>query len=170
MREPISLDRLYGELRAAIVAVVEEQMAGSKEAAVHTHIECFCPGHIHRKDDYDPGCFCPDCAADAAEALGYPRTDIEPDWKDPDDAQEDDGPRWCETCGRLISIVISDDGAEDELLHWETSTAPGGPPKDADDWRVFLLAVKAIKREHLPGVALVIERAQPIPPNPKALR
>lgn len=72
--------------REEMIAIVSERMAGSQEAARHTHIECFCPDRKHRRDDYDEGCFCPDCAAKAAVDLGYPATDTQPEAEGPDDS------------------------------------------------------------------------------------
>lgn len=146
--------------REEMVAIVSERMAGSQEAARHTHIECFCRGRVHRRDDYDEGCFCPDCAAKAAVDLGYPATDTEPETEGPDD-----GPRWCQTCGRLITLRdtsdlawgITPDGALEELQHYESGLGfEKGEPKTPDGWRVFLLCVDAIAEEHLPRVERVI--------------
>ena len=49
--------------RQELIATVEALAAGAREPARHTHIECNCADHAHRRDDYDQGCFCPDCAA-----------------------------------------------------------------------------------------------------------
>lgn len=154
--------------REEMIAVVTARMAGSPEAQPHTHIECFCPGFIHRRDDYDEGCFCPGCAAKAAVALGYPPTDIEHDnpWGCTGEGDVDDAVRWCETCGALMSAEINEDAAEDELLHWETprettETRCGGPPSTAVEWREFLLTVKAIDSSLLPRAWAIIELAAP---------
>lgn len=150
--------------REEMVAVVTERMAGSPEPQPHTHIECFCPGFIHRRDDYDEGCFCPGCAAKAAVALGYPPTDIEHD--NPmgctGEGDVDDAVRWCETCGALISAEITKVAAEEELPHWEAAPhveRNGGPPTTPTHWREFLLMVKAIDASLLPRVEAIIGRA-----------
>lgn len=149
--------------REELIAIVTERMAGSQPAARHTHIECWCPDRAHRREDYDEGCYCPDCAAKAAVALGYPATDTELETEGPDD-----GPRWCQECGRLITLRddperpwgITSDGALEELVHYESGLgAERGEPKTPDDWRVFLLCVDAIAEEHLPRVEAVVARA-----------
>jgi len=150
--------------REEIQAYVAERMAGSQEAARHTHIECWCPDLEHRRDTYDGGCYCPACAAKAAAALGYPETDTEPEHEGPDDT-----PRWCDTCDRLITLRstpdiewgITADGALEELEHYETGLGfERGEPKTPDDWRVFMLLVDAIEEEHLPRVVAVIEQVE----------
>jgi hypothetical protein len=149
--------------RAALVAIVVERMAGSQEPGRHTHIECNCDDRDHRRDIYDDGCFCPECAALGAVALGYPPTDTEPEKEGPDDS-----PQRCETCGRLITLRntedlewgVTPDGALEELQHFETGLGfKRGEPKTPDDWRLFLLCVDAIADEHLPRVAAVIARS-----------
>lgn len=148
--------------RAEMNEIVERRATGSQEPARHTHIECWCDGHIHRRDDYDPGCFCPDCAARAAVKLGYPATDTEPEREGPDDS-----PQWCEECGRLITLRstpdlswgITSDGALEELEHFESGLGfERGEPKTPDDWRVFQLIVDVIAEKHLSRVEAVIMR------------
>jgi hypothetical protein len=147
-----------------MVAIVVARTAGAKQPMRHTHIECWCPDREHRRDDYDEGCFCPPCASEAAVALGYPATDAEPEAEG-----ADDGPRFCQTCDRLITLRSTDDiewgvtldGALDELAHYETGLGfERGEPKTPEDWQVFLLMVDAIAEEHLPRVeAIIMARA-----------
>lgn len=148
--------------RQDLIAIVEERAAGAPEAARHTHIECRCPDGDHRREDYDEGCFCPACAADAAVELGYPATDTLGEVEGPDDC-----PKWCEKCDRLITLRdspdlawgITPDGALEELEHYESGLGfERGEPKTPDDWRVFLLLVDSIDEQHLPRVARVIAR------------
>jgi len=54
----------------------------------------------------------------------------------------------CGGCGCPLLDVLTKDGAEDELSHWETH----GAPKDAGEWREFGLMVQSIPDEHLPRV------------------
>jgi hypothetical protein len=148
--------------REEMIAIVTARMAGSQEPARHTHIECNCDDLAHRRDDYDVGCFCPDCAAKAAVELGYPPTDVKPENEGPDD-----NPQWCDDCGRLITLRdaewlawgITSAGALEELEHYESGLGfERGEPKTPDDWRGFLLLVDSIADEHLPRVRAVIER------------
>ena len=148
--------------RLELVAAVEKLAAGSREPARHTHIECNCAGRVHRREDYDQGCFCPDCAAATAVELGYPATDTESEVEGTDDS-----PQWCEKCGRLITLRdapdlpwgITPEGALDELEHFESGLGfTRGEPSTPDDWREFLLTVDAIDDEHLPRVDAVIRR------------
>lgn len=150
------------DLRSALIQAVEAKAVGSPEAQPHTHIECFCDGHIHRRDDYDDGCFCPPCAAAHAVSLGYPATDTEPETEGPDDT-----PQWCEKCGCLITLRSTPDeewgitpaGALEELEHYETGLGfQKGEPKTPTDWRVFLLLVDSIADEYLPRVARIVNR------------
>jgi hypothetical protein len=153
--------------RSELTAMVEARAVGAQEAVRHTHIECNCPDLAHRRSDFDEGCFCPDCAIAAAVALGYPPTDTEPEKEGPDD-----GPQWCENCGRLITLRstpdlpwgITAEGALAELEHYETGLGfKRGEPRTPDHWRNFLLVVDAIAEEHLPRVEAVIEkRAFPV--------
>lgn len=149
--------------RRQLINIAKRLARGSQPAARHTHIECFCPGYVHRRDDYDIGCFCPECASKAAVKLGYPPTDVEPEKEGTDDS-----PQWCEDCGRLITLRdskvliwgISANGALEALEHYESEFAlKKGEPKTPDDWRRFLLLVDAIEEEHLPRVEAVVRRA-----------
>ncbi len=138
--------------RAEMIAIVTHHMAGSPEAAQHTHIECRCwPDHVHRKDTYEQGCFCPECASLEAVERGLVAEDTEPERDGPND-----GPRWCERCGRLLTTEITSDGAEEELAHWE-SDYPSAALNCAKHWREFMLCVVAIPEEHLPRVAKLVE-------------
>lgn len=150
--------------KADLIAIVATRAEGSPEVAQHTHIECHCPGHVHRKENYEQGCFCPECASAQAVKLGLAASDTESEVDDPDD-----GPRWCEECGRLISMAITADGAVEEMEHWEASgpkdpsgEAYGGPPRSPEDWRVFMLCLVAIPDEHLSRVARIV--MAPVPP------
>lgn len=136
--------------RATMLSVVAERAQGSPEAAAHTHIECHCPGHVHRTGRYEEGCFCPNCAVAEAIERGLAARDTEPENVD----EPDDTPQWCERCGRLISSAITPDGAGEELSRWETRA-----PRNAEEWRDFALCVSAIAEEHLPRVARVIASA-----------
>jgi hypothetical protein len=148
--------------RQELIATVEALAAGAREPARHTHIECNCADLAHRRDDYDQGCFCPDCAAAAAVALGYPATDTEPEGEGADDR-----PCWCERCDRLITLRstpdrawgITPDGALEELKHYEAGLGfERGEPRTPDQWQDFLLLVDSIADEHLPRVEAVIQR------------
>lgn len=150
-------------LRQQLVAIVEALAEGSQEPARHTHIECNCPNLVHRTDEFEQGCFCPDCASAEAVKRGLDSEDTEPENEGPDDR-----PQWCEDCGRLITLRttpdllwgISPDGALEELEHYESGLGfEKGEPKTPDDWRVFLLLVDAIDAEHLRRVEAVIKRA-----------
>ncbi len=141
-------------IRANLLFIVKARAAGAPPAQPHTHIECFCYDHIHRRDDYDDGCFCPACASKAAVALGYPPTDITEDVETPWDG--DDLPRWCETCGVLISTLITPDGALEELDEYERR-----PRTSPEEWRDFALCVENIADEYLPRVEAVVERCTP---------
>jgi hypothetical protein len=137
--------------REQMIAIVEAHAAGSQEPAQHTHIECNCDDLAHRRDDYDQGCFCPDCAAEAAVKLGYPPTDVEPEAEGPDDS-----PQWCENCGHPLTTEITVAGALDELAHWESSD--NAILVQPYLWRELMLCVVAIADEHLPRVRAIIER------------
>ena len=151
-------------LRRHLVTIAEAQAVGSREPAQHTHIECFCQGYVHRRDDYDEGCFCPECAAEHAVKLGYPSTDTRPENEGPDDS-----PQWCEECDVLITLRSSPDldwgisprGALEELEYYEK---PGlgfdrGEPSTPDQWQVFLLVIDSIADEYLPRVVDVVNAA-----------
>jgi hypothetical protein len=149
-------------IRAELIAIVESRAVGAREPARHTHIECHCPGLVHRRDDYDKGCFCPACASAAAVNLGYPATDTKPENEGPDDS-----PRRCETCDRLITLRstldlewgITPDGALEELEHYETGLGfERGEPQTPDQWQDFLLVVDSIADEHMPRVEAVAQR------------
>lgn len=150
-------------LRQRLVAIVEKLAEGAREPARHTHIECNCPGLVHRKDEFEQGCYCPECASKEAVKRGLDTEDTEPENEGPDD-----NPQWCENCGRLITLRtkpdllwgISPAGALEELKHFETGLgAENGEPKTPDDWQVFLLLVDSIDEAHLRRVGAVIKRA-----------
>lgn len=153
--------------REELAAIVVTRMFGSAEPAHHTHIECQCPGGVHRADQPDEGCFCPECAAKEAVRRGFNAKDIEPESEGPED-----NPSWCESCGRLITLRttpellwgITPRGALEELEHFESGLgAERGEPKTPDDWRLFLLLVDNIDEEHLPRVeALLWARPSPV--------
>lgn len=149
--------------RDELIKVVEGFAVGARAAARHTHIECNCSNLAHRRDDYDQGCFCPECASAAAVALGYPSTDTESEVEGADDQ-----PRWCEGCGRLITLRstpdlewgITADGALEALEHFETGLGfERGEPNTPDTWLVFLLLVDSIDGEHLPRVEAIVRAA-----------
>ena len=157
--------------RSSLIAVVEKLAAGAREPARHTHVECCCPDQEHVSLEPTEGCcFCPDCAAAEAIALGMPATDTRHEAEGADDR-----PEWCAKCGRLITLRSSDDiawgvspdGALEELEHFETGLGfERGEPKTPDDWMVFLLMVDTIAEEHLPRVeALVRLRAAGVLPG-----
>jgi hypothetical protein len=150
-------------LRERLTEIVEKLAEGSQEPAHHTHIECNCPGLVHRTDEFEEGCFCPECASEEAVKRGLDAEDIELENEGPDD-----NPKWCQNCDRLITLRttpdllwgITPEGALEELEHFETGLgAEKGEPKTPDDWRVFLLLVDSIDETHLRRVEAVINRA-----------
>lgn len=150
-------------LRQKLVAIAEAQSVGSREPARHTHIGCRCGNNDHL-DLSDQGCFCPPCAVYEAARRGFDANDVEPENEGPDDS-----PQWCEDCNVLITLRnapdldwgISQDGAEEELEHYE----PGGlgfdrgEPSTPDHWRVLLLVIDSIADEHLVRVEAVVSKA-----------
>jgi hypothetical protein len=135
-----------GDLRQCLINVVAQRMAGSPEAAQHTHVECHCNTRGHRTDKFEEGCYCPECAVKEAVARGLDERDTEPEADGPDDS-----PQWCDRCDRLITTEITAVGARDELNHWE-SGEPGTRLDSQAKWREFMLCVQAIHDEHLPRV------------------
>ncbi len=148
--------------RSELIAIIERRALGATPAAWHTHIECFCNDPEHHGDMDDSGCFCPNCASEAAVKRGFDAEDIVPENEGPDDNTQ-----WCEECGRLITLRstpdldwgISADGALEELEHFESGLGfERGEPKTPDDWQVFLLIVDSIDEEHLPRVEAIVRR------------
>lgn len=138
--------------RKPILAFIRARMQGARPWARHTLIECFCPGYIHRKDEYEEGSFCPRCARAEAVKRGLDENDTKPENEGPDDHIV-----RCDSCDRRLSLSLTRYGAARELTHWESSEAYESALLNSPDrWRDFYMCAKYVSRKNLPRVVAIL--------------
>lgn len=71
--------------------------------------------------DYCLPC-CEQAVAEACASGEYPDAIVDGGW---DDCREQEGPAYCEGCGRLLGYWLNRYGLDDEIAHWEQDGDPG---------------------------------------------
>jgi ADP-ribose pyrophosphatase YjhB (NUDIX family) len=138
-------------LREQLTTIAANRMAGSTEPMPRYWVY-FTSGPS--TNDYVQESFCQKCAqievqkiSKRGESATIERLNDEPD----------ETIQYCGECDATLTFALDRRGAIEELAHWE-SDWPSAKLSSPDDWRAFVLCLKALDDEHLPRAQVVVER------------